>query len=84
MAKGQPCALPYSRLHRKEFLATDFQSMLFPEDLGDTLVMIHDLISGKTANCQMEQRYLHKTGKTVWGSWSVSNRRRFEVEPNPT
>ncbi|HTH37882.1 MAG TPA: EAL domain-containing protein [Pyrinomonadaceae bacterium] len=56
----------------KEFLATDFQSMLFPEDLGDTLVMIHDLVSGKTANCQMEQRYLHKTGKTVWGSWSVS------------
>ncbi len=56
----------------KEFLDTDFQSMLFPEDRGDTLVMIHDLVSGKAANCQMEQRYLHKTGKTVWGSWSVS------------
>ncbi len=56
----------------KEFLATDFQSVIFPEDLGDTLVMIHDLVTGKAANCQLEQRYLHKTGKTVWGSWSVS------------
>jgi len=56
----------------KEFLAMDFQSVIFPEDLGTTLVMIHDLISGKTANCQMEQRYVHKSGKTVWASWSVS------------
>ena len=55
-----------------EFLAMDFQSVIFPEDLGDTLVKIHELISGKTANCQMEQRYLHKEGPTVWVSWSVS------------
>ncbi len=50
----------------------DFQSIIFPEDLGDTLVKIHELISGKTPNCQMEQRYLHKEGPTVWVSWSVS------------
>jgi len=56
----------------KEFLAMDFQSVISPEDLGDTLVKIHDLIGGKTANCQMEQRYIHKSGKTVWASWSVS------------
>lgn len=55
-----------------EFLSMDFQSIIFPEDLGVTLVKIHELISGKTANCQMEQRYLHKTGRTVWASWSVS------------
>ena len=55
-----------------EFLSMDFQSIIFPEDLGVTLVKIHELISGKTANCQMEQRYLHKTGRTVWTSWSVS------------
>ena len=55
-----------------EFLSMDFQSIIFPEDLGTTLVKIHELISGKTANCQMEQRYLHKEGRTVWASWSVS------------
>ncbi len=56
----------------KEFLAMDFQSVIFPEDLGDTLVKIHDLVSGKSASCQMEQRYIHKSGLTVWASWSVS------------
>ena len=55
-----------------EFLEMDFQSVIFPEDLGDTLVKIHELISGKSASCQMEQRYLHKSGQTVWASWSVS------------
>lgn len=56
----------------EEFLEMDFQSVIFSEDLGDTLVKIHELVSGKRANCQMEQRYLHKSGKTVWTSWSVS------------
>jgi diguanylate cyclase (GGDEF)-like protein/PAS domain S-box-containing protein len=56
----------------EEFLATDFQSMLFAEDLGNTLVRIHELLSGKIPNCQMEQRYIHKDEKTVWASWSVS------------
>ena len=55
-----------------DFLATDFQSMTLPNDLGLTLIKVHELLSGKIANCQMEQRYIHKTGRTVWTSWSVS------------
>ncbi|MGD9562454.1 MAG: putative bifunctional diguanylate cyclase/phosphodiesterase [Pyrinomonadaceae bacterium] len=57
---------------QEEFLDMDFQSVMFKEDLGDTLVKMHGLVSGKTASCQMEQRYLHKSGRTVWTSWSVS------------
>lgn len=56
----------------KEFLERDFQSMILKEDLGNTLVRIHELNSGKTEACQLEQRYLHKSGDTVWASWSVS------------
>ncbi len=56
----------------EEFLNRDFQSMLLPEDLGDTLVKIHQLLTGKIQTCQLEQRYLHKTGNVVWASWSVS------------
>jgi diguanylate cyclase (GGDEF)-like protein/PAS domain S-box-containing protein len=56
----------------REFLAKNFQSMLVREDLGITLVRIHELTAGKIANCQMEQRYIHKSGRTVWASWSVS------------
>ncbi len=67
----------------EEFLKSDFQSMLFKEDLGETLTKIHALISGKTPTCQMEQRYLHKTKKTVWASWSVSRVIDSKVEhPN--
>ena len=67
----------------KEFLSCDFQSMLFTEDLGNTLIKIHELLSDKVPNCQMEQRYLHKDGKTVWASWSVSTTNHTQAErPN--
>ena len=56
----------------EEFLKVDFQSMVVTEDLGPTLVKLHELISGKIANCQLEHRYLHKNGDIVWASWSVS------------
>lgn len=56
----------------EDFLATDFQSITLPEDLGLTLVRVHEVLSAKVASCQMEQRYIHKTGRTVWTSWSVS------------
>ncbi len=57
----------------EEFLAANFQSMLFAEDLGNTLVKIHELLSGKIPTCQLEQRYIHKSGATVWAAWSVSS-----------
>ncbi|MBA3786036.1 MAG: EAL domain-containing protein, partial [Acidobacteria bacterium] len=56
----------------EEFFDADFQSMLFAEDLNDTSVKIYELLSGKIPTCQMEQRYRHKMGNTVWAAWSVS------------
>lgn len=64
----------------EEFLERNFQSMLFSEDLGNTLIRIHELLSGKISNCQSEQRYVHKTGKTVWASWSVSTTGEVKFE----
>lgn len=55
-----------------DFLAMDFQSVTHEDDLGLALVKVHELVNGKIANWQMEQRYVHKTGRTVWTSWSVS------------
>ncbi|MEO6049808.1 MAG: diguanylate cyclase [Pyrinomonadaceae bacterium] len=57
---------------KEEFLATNFQSLTLPDDLGASLIKVHDLLTGKLANYQMEQRYIHRTGRTVWASWSVS------------
>ncbi|HEY8560168.1 MAG TPA: EAL domain-containing protein [Pyrinomonadaceae bacterium] len=66
-----------------EFLTRDFQSMLFTEDLGNTLIKINELLSGKVPNCQMEQRYQRKDGKTVWAAWSVSKTSHSKSErPN--
>ncbi|MEZ5305518.1 MAG: EAL domain-containing protein [Pyrinomonadaceae bacterium] len=62
----------------EEFLDSDFQAMLLPEDLGETLVKIHELLAGKILACQLEQRYLHKDGSVVWASWSVSPIRNGE------
>lgn len=56
----------------EEFLSTDFQSMIFADDLGGALIGINRLLTGKASNCQMEQRYIHKDGHTVWTAWSVS------------
>lgn len=56
----------------QEFLVTDYQSMIFPDDLGNTMIRIHELVSGKIPACQMEHRYINKSGETVWASWSVS------------
>src|SRR5687767_12891917 len=55
-----------------ELLTMEFQAMMFAEDLGATLIKIHELMAGRIASCQMEQRYVHKTGRTVWTQWSVS------------
>jgi diguanylate cyclase (GGDEF)-like protein/PAS domain S-box-containing protein len=55
-----------------ELLSMEFQTMMFAEDLGATLIKIHELMAGRIASCQMEQRYVHKTGRTVWTQWSVS------------
>ncbi len=55
-----------------EFLASDYQSMIFPEDLAVTQLRVHSILTGEISNWQMEKRYLHKTGRVVWTSWSVS------------
>lgn len=56
----------------EDFMAMDFQAITLSDDLGLTLVKVHELLAGKIANWQMEQRYIHKTGRLVWTSWSVS------------
>lgn len=55
-----------------ELLEKEFQSAIHVEDLGSTLVRIHEVVSSRAASCQMENRWVSRSGKTVWASWSVS------------
>lgn len=56
----------------QEFMARDFRQMVFAEDLTITLDRVTELSTGKIASFQLEQRYRHKNGNTVWASLSVS------------
>lgn len=64
----------------REFLRTDFQSLIAEPDLGSALVRIHELAVGRINTCQMERRFLHKNGNTVWTLWCVSSASEHNVE----
>ncbi|HYY43385.1 MAG TPA: diguanylate cyclase, partial [Pyrinomonadaceae bacterium] len=56
----------------EELLASTFQKVTHQDDLGAALANIKQLLKGRVPTYQMEQRYLHKQGHTVWVLWSVS------------
>jgi diguanylate cyclase (GGDEF)-like protein/PAS domain S-box-containing protein len=56
----------------KELMAIDYLKVLHPNDLSPALSNFKDLLRGKIPSCQMEKRYIHKSGEEVWGLWSAS------------
>lgn len=56
----------------QELLATNFQEVTYPDDLGDDLVHIYQLLEGKRRIDQREKRYLHKSGHAIWVLQSAS------------
>lgn len=55
-----------------ELIATGFEGVTHPDDLGPALTNINQLLKGEIPSYQMEKRYLHKQGHVVWVLWSVS------------
>jgi len=55
-----------------ELMAMDYLNVLHPNDLSPALANFKDLLRGKIRSCQMEKRYLNKSGEEVWGLWSAS------------
>jgi diguanylate cyclase (GGDEF)-like protein/PAS domain S-box-containing protein len=56
----------------EELLGTNFQALTHPDDLTSALKHIYLLLEGKIPTFQMEKRYVHKLGYTVWVLLSVS------------
>lgn len=56
----------------EELLATDFQSITHPDDLEADLEFVTQVASGERASYEMEKRYFHKQGHTIWVLLSVS------------
>jgi diguanylate cyclase (GGDEF)-like protein/PAS domain S-box-containing protein len=55
-----------------ELLATNFQQITHPDDLGNVLASIKELLRGRAAAFHVEKRFLHQQGHPVWVLCSVS------------
>lgn len=49
-----------------ELLARTFQAITHPEDLEHDLGLVQRVLSGQITTYEIEKRYLHKSGSTVW------------------
>ena len=56
----------------KELLATNFQDIPRPDDLGTDPNFISRMLRGESRFCEMERRYVHKAGHVVHVALSVS------------
>src|SRR6267378_2489980 len=65
----------------QELLATNFQEVTHPDDLGNDLVHIYQLLEGKIRIDQREKRYLHQLGHPIWVLQSASVARNADGEP---
>ena len=50
----------------EELMKKTFQEITHPRDLTDELPQMHELLEGKRRFYQMEKRYIHREGHTVW------------------
>ncbi len=50
----------------EELLEKGFQAITHPQDLGNDLANLYQLLEGKIPSYQLEKRYSHKTGQTIW------------------
>jgi diguanylate cyclase (GGDEF)-like protein/PAS domain S-box-containing protein len=55
-----------------EMLASNFQQITHPEDLGHDLTEMYQLVEGKLSTSQSEKRYTHREGRDLWVLQSVS------------
>jgi PAS domain S-box-containing protein len=66
---------------REELLALTFQAITHPEDLDDDLHSVQQMLAGRISEYQMEKRYIHKQGATIWIQLNVSLARNVDGTP---
>lgn len=69
---------------RKELHKMPFTQFTHPDDVETNVNLYQKLVEGKRDQFQLEKRYLHKDGHTVWGNVTVSLVRGSEDEPRFT
>ena len=56
----------------EELLHGNFQALTHADDLRSDLNFMREMLDGERVYYEMEKRYLHKSGHTIWASLSVS------------
>ncbi|AOE87600.1 PAS domain S-box protein [Pseudomonas sp. TCU-HL1] len=64
-----------------EFATLSFQDLTYPDDLADDLELVRETLAGRRHSYRLEKRYLHKSGRVIWGLLAVSLVRDHEGEP---
>jgi two-component system, OmpR family, phosphate regulon sensor histidine kinase PhoR len=64
-----------------ELTQRGFQELTHPDDLDADLVLFNQALAGETDSYRMRKRYLHATGRVVWGDLSVALVRAADGEP---
>lgn len=67
---------------RKELIRRGFQGITHPEDLGEDLAAMNDLLASRTTSYSMEKRYIRADDSVVWINLTVSLVRKATGEPD--
>lgn len=74
------CAISgYSQDH---LAGRNFQEITHPDDVAAEAVHISDLLTGKTAQCYAEKRFVRPSGEVVWANASAAVIRFADGTPN--
>lgn len=65
----------------QELLSMTFQDITHPDDLDADLEYAQQLLDGKISSYQMEKRYIHKSGLSVWALFTGSLVRNADGQP---
>lgn len=66
---------------KKQLMNFNFKDITYQEDIDLTVKHHNDLITGKKDSCTLEKRYIHKSGKILWGCSKASLVRNHRGEP---
>lgn len=64
-----------------ELATLGFQDLTHPDDLEGDLDLVREILAGRRHSYRLEKRYLHKSGRVIWGLLAVSLVRDHEGEP---
>ncbi|GAA0339569.1 hypothetical protein GCM10008967_32400 [Bacillus carboniphilus] len=70
--KVNPALSKITGYTEKELLSITFQDITHPDDVGGDVNQVRELVEGKKEFYELEKRYIHKNGSTVWVLLSVS------------